>query len=443
MRPADTITAIATPAGRGGIGIIRVSGADCCVIAEHLLDKLPPARFASYGCFYDVNREVIDQGITLWFPAPASFTGEDMLELHAHGSPIVLDLLLERILMLGARLAEPGEFSRRAFENGKYDLLQLEAVADLINSASRQAAKSAQRSLQGVFSDRVRQLLEAVINIRVLMETAIDFSDEDIDLVQTAEVQQRLTEISRQLTALQQTAQAGAQLCGGAEVVITGCPNVGKSSLLNCLAGQDEAIVSSTAGTTRDVLKCDLMLEGMLIRFLDTAGLCEPQNDIEAEGIRRAHKAMRNADLVLIIVDVTVGISVLERRLIDTLNTEQTNWMLIYNKSDLPQTAEPDVSGLMISAKTGTGIAEFSRQIRITLGTPAGTETAISARRRHLTALNEVQTAIQRAQRQPTTAFELIAEDLRTAQNTLATLTGEFTTEDLLGEIFSRFCIGK
>ena len=444
MYSSETIVAIATPPGKGGIGIVRVSGSNSYAIAQTLLkvSSLPP-RHAHFGHFYANADVVIDEGITLWFPAPASFTGEDVLELHAHGSPMVLDLLVARITTLGARMAQPGEFSRRAFENGKYDLLQIEAVADLINSASHQAAQSAQRSLQGVFSSQVKQLLRQMIELRVQIEAAIDFSDDDIDIVKTQAVQQKLDEIQRRLNQITSAAETGVRLCNGAEIVIVGKPNAGKSSLLNCLAGRDEAIVSDTAGTTRDVVKCEWVINGVPIRLLDTAGLGEPQNSIEAEGMRRAEVAMRAADLVIMLVDAVVGLSHIEQRWMETLKQAGVPYLLVFNKTDLLTLENLPPAQVAISAKTGTGLPTLRQQIGEVLGTTEGTEPALSARRRHLVALAKVQTALDQVTGYAVGETELVAEELRAAQTALAELTGEFTNEDLLGAIFSEFCIGK
>ena len=451
----DTIVAIATPPGRGALGVVRVSGPDAVAVARELLGQVPPPRHAGFRRFLDADNTVIDEGIALVFKAPASFTGEDMFELHAHGSPIVLDQLVARIASLGVRLAGPGEFSRRAFENGKYDLTQLEAIADLIASVGISATRSAQRSLQGAFSAQLRELCDSLAELRAQVETALDFSDEDIDLVQTDQIAAALEGLTGRIAEVHRRALQGAALRGGAEVVIAGQPNVGKSSLLNCLAGREEAIVSPTAGTTRDVLKSDVLIEGLPVRILDTAGLRPPDDEIEREGVRRARAACCDADLVLLVADACVGFGEFEQRLADEFESDGVLWFAVYNKHDLAGVVTDGglKNALRVSAKTGEGIdalaAEIAGRLRKAGGAdevvgPGEAEDAIIARRRHLAALADAKDAVGRAGDSIAIgAVELVAEELRAAQQALGTITGTRTTEDLLGDIFSRFCIGK
>ncbi len=444
----DTIVAIATPPGRGAIGVVRVSGPQVAAVAAAMLGRVPPPRHAGHRRFLDADGEVIDEGVALLFKAPASFTGEDVLELYAHGSPVVLDRLVARIATLGARPAGPGEFSRRAFVNGKYDLAQLEAVADLIASVGTAAARGAQRSLQGEFSAQVHTLCDMLAELRARLEASLDFSDEDIDPGQSDEIAAALHCLSTRLAGLHRRARRGAVLRAGAEVVIAGQPNVGKSSLLNRLAQRDEAIVNATAGTTRDVLKSDVLVGGLPVRILDTAGLRRAGDEVEQEGVRRARAACRNADLVLLVVDARVGMDAFEKELAAEFEVSGVPWLAVHNKQDLVDGCVADGTR-RVSAKTREGIDALAAQIASRLmGTGADSagdaEDVIIARRRHLVALADAERAIGRAGKHHAAgAVELVAEELRAAQQALGTITGARTTEDLLGDIFSRFCIGK
>lgn len=444
-----TIAAIATPPGRGGIGVVRLSGPRVADIAADLLGDLPEPRRATLRIFRNADGEMIDGGLALYFPAPASFTGEDVLELHGHGGPIVMDMLLARCLALGAKLAEPGEFSRRAFLNDKIDLTQAEAIADLIDSGSVEAARAASRSLQGEFSMAVRSLTEAVTETRMHVEAAIDFPEEEIDFLADDVLRRRIDralELCAQITAI---ARQGALLRDGMTVVIAGQPNAGKSSLMNSLAGYAAAIVTDIPGTTRDVLRERIDIDGLPLHIADTAGLRDVADVVEAEGIRRAREEMSRADRILYVIDST-------RRLDDATIAHETRdlpanvpvtW--IFNKVDLAGgSAHLDPSQpprVHLSATTGEGMDLLRAHLKECVGfvgTDAGT---ISARRRHLDALARAQRHLQAAATQliDHRAGELMAEELRQAQQALAEITGEFSSDDLLGRIFSSFCIGK
>lgn len=449
MSTGDTIAAIATPAGRGGIGVIRVSGPRVAAIASQLIGELPAPRHAALRIFRDAAGEMLDGGIALYFPAPASFTGEDVLELHGHGGPVVLDLLLARIVEVGARLAQPGEFSRRAFLNDKLDLAQAEAIADLIDSSSEQAARAALRSLQGEFSSAVHALTQAVTETRMYVEAAIDFPEEEVDFLADTELRTRIDATLELCEEIAATARQGALLREGMTVVIAGQPNAGKSSLLNQLAGYAAAIVTDIPGTTRDVLRERIHIDGMPLHIADTAGLREDADVVEAEGIRRARDEMTRADRILYVIDAT--------RQLDTEAIRQETHALpasvpvtwIFNKIDLAggsvqsqSTTPPRVS---LSAATGEGMDLLREHLKACMGFQATDAGAYSARRRHLDALSRAQTHIQAAAQQleAQRAGELMAEELRRAQQCLAEITGEFTSDDLLGRIFSSFCIGK
>ena len=444
----DTIVAIATPAGRGGVGIVRVSGKAVSTIARALLGDLPVARHATLRVFRDADSNPIDNGLALYFPTPASFTGEDVLELHGHGGPIVLDLLLSRILQLGARHAEPGEFSRRAFLNDKLDLVQAEAIADLIDADSAQAARAAQRSLQGEFSQRLHELTEALITTRLHVEAAIDFPDEEIDLMQDQVLLQRL-QYTLQLTAeIQRQAHQGSVLRSGITVVIAGKPNAGKSSLLNRLAGYDAAIVTEVPGTTRDILRERINIDGLPLHIIDTAGLRETLDRVEAEGIKRAHAEIATADRVLYVVDASTHDDAQWPTLLAELPTN-VGVTLLLNKIDLckhiNKSPAIDPPRIYLSAVTGAGIQDLRDHLKAVVGY-SGTEAGgFIARRRHLDALQRTSTHLQQANQNLVNkhAGELCAEELRLAQQNLAEITGEFTADDLLSRIFSSFCIGK
>jgi tRNA modification GTPase len=444
----DTIVAIATPAGRGGVGVVRVSGRELSAIARALFGELPAARTAQLRTFKDASNRVIDTGLVLYFPAPGSYTGEDVLELQAHGSPVVLDLLLARVLELGARLAEPGEFTRRAFLNDKLDLAQAEAVADLIDSSSVQAARAAVRSLQGEFSRAVNGLVEALIQTRMHVEAAIDFPEEEVDFLSDATLRRRLMGILEDVASLQARAQQGALLRQGYKIVIAGKPNAGKSSLLNALAGYDAAIVTAVPGTTRDVLREQINLDGLVVQLSDTAGLREDTDVVEAEGIRRARRELATADHVLYVVDGTRPLSTeaISRELAEI--APDCGVTVVLNKIDLaPASVEltVDTALLRISATTRVGLDEVRAHLKQAAGQRGEGDDVILARRRHLDALARGHEHVIRAQRQllDHRAGELVAEDLRHAQDALSEITGEFTSDDLLGRIFSSFCIGK
>ncbi len=445
----DTIAAVATPAGVGGVGMVRVSGPAAGAIAEQLLGQLPASRQAVFRRFRAADGTAIDEGLALFFPGPGSFTGEDVLELHGHGGPVVLDLLLARILALGARIARPGEFSERAFLNDKLDLAQAEAVADLIEAGTAAAARAAMGSLQGVFSARIDDLVEALIRLRMHVEAAIDFPEEEIDFLADRQIADQLQQVREDLRALQAAAGQGRLLRDGMTVVIAGRPNAGKSSLLNQLAGRDSAIVTEIPGTTRDVLRERIQLDGMPLHVIDTAGLRDSPDPIEREGVRRAWAEIEAADRVLLMVDDQVGICAEDQRI-----RERLPWSVpvtvIRNKIDLSgaKPAESSSDGgtaIALSARTGAGINLLVGHLKQAMGFQSGAEGLFSARRRHLDALARAAGHLEEAWRQleEYRAGELMAEELRLAQRTLGEITGEITSDDLLGRIFSSFCIGK
>jgi len=448
----DTITALATPPGRGGVGIIRVSGPACRDIAAAVLGHCPSPRYAHYGPFYAAE-SVIDEGIALLFNGPHSFTGEDVLELQGHGGPIIMDMLLERCLQLGARLARPGEFSERAFLNDKLDLAQAEAIADLIDATSRSAAENAVRSLQGEFSQRISALVERLIELRVYVEAAIDFPEEEIDFLADGHVANRLESVQQALTAVRKAAGQGALLREGMSVVIAGRPNAGKSSLLNALTEQDTAIVTDIAGTTRDVLREYIHIDGMPLHIIDTAGLRDTPDAVEKIGVARAWEEIEKADRVLLLVDASTTDATDPMTIWPEFVArlpDQTRLTLVRNKIDTSaEQAGIDLSTttptIRLSAKTGVGVDNLKAHLKDIMGFSATTEGRFSARRRHLDALDRAMTALEtgRAQLDGYGAGELLAEDLRDAQQALGEITGEFSADDLLGEIFGSFCIGK
>lgn len=454
MNHNDTIIAQATAPGRGGVGILRISGPLACEVARTVLGKLPKPRYADYLPFRDVDGSVLDQGIALWFPGPNSFTGEDVLELQGHGGPVILDLLLKRILILtGIRIARPGEFSERAFLNDKLDLAQAEAIADLIDASSEQAARSALNSLQGAFSTRVNSLVDALIHLRIYVEAAIDFPDEEIDFLSDGKIENQLNQVIHSLDEVRAEARQGSLLREGMKVVIAGRPNAGKSSLLNALAGREAAIVTDIAGTTRDVLREHIHLDGMPLHIIDTAGLREASDEVERIGIERAWGEIENADRVLFMVDGTTT----------TATDPATIWpdfiarlpshlpvTVVRNKTDV--TGEPagleEVSGYSLarlSARTGEGVDILRTHLKKSMGFETHLEGGFLARRRHLQALEQAAEHLQQGKMQllGPMAGELLAEELRLAQQSLSEITGEFTSDDLLGHIFSSFCIGK
>ncbi|MGZ8163923.1 MAG: tRNA uridine-5-carboxymethylaminomethyl(34) synthesis GTPase MnmE [Methylobacter sp.] len=442
----DTIAACATPPGNGGIGIIRISGALVPDIAKQILTNPLTPRQALYSSFIDDDGSVIDSGIALFFPAPASYTGEDILELQGHGGSVVLDMLLRRVLSVGARLAKPGEFTERAFLNNKLDLAQAEAVADLIESSTEQSARSAQKSMQGVFSARINGLVEELIELRTYVEAAIDFVDEEIDFLTDGVVENRLVKLLHSIKQIQKTAQQGRLLREGMTVVLAGKPNAGKSSLLNALAGHEAAIVTDIAGTTRDVLRERIQLDGLPLHIIDTAGLRESDNIIEKEGIRRTHEEISKADKILLLIDATEPET---ESLLKTL-PPSTDIIKIYNKIDLIGRA-PEIkqslngTEIYLSIKTAEGMDLLTEYLKQSVGFNDAANNVFIARRRHTEALSKGYEFVESALNQLKTsqAGELIAEDLRQAQMSLAEITGQFTSDDLLGKIFSSFCIGK
>lgn len=444
----DTIAAIATPPGRGGVGIVRISGAAVRAIGSRLLGACPAPRHASYLPFRDADGRVLDQGIAIFFPNPHSFTGEDVLELQAHGGPVVLDLLLAAALASGARAARPGEFSERAFLNGKLDLAQAEAVADLIEAGSREAAQLAMRSLQGAFSARVKQLVETLTELRTYVEAAIDFSDEEIDFLTTGGVATRLDQLSGELAAVRAAAHQGSVMREGITLVIAGRPNAGKSSLLNALAGREAAIVTDVPGTTRDVLREQISIDGVPLHVVDTAGLRDSDDRVEREGIRRAWGELEKADRVLLVVEDATGITPEEGAILERLPLIPVT--VVRNKVDLthhtPALAEgPLGPELRLSARSGAGLDLLRDHLKRAVGWRDSTEGLFMARRRHLDALDRAATHLACGIEvlRTSQAGELLAEELRLAQQVLGEITGEFTSDDLLGRIFSSFCIGK
>lgn len=442
----DTIAAVATPPGRGGIGVVRISGPGVRDIAAALIGECPPPRTAALRTFRDAAGAALDRGLALYFPAPHSYTGEDVLELQGHGGPAVLDSVLRAALAAGARLARPGEFTERAFLNDRMDLAQAEAVADLIEAGTAAAATAALRSLEGVFSERVRELTAALTELRVYVEAAIDFPDEEVDFLGEGDVLGRLDNLRERLRSLRREAGRGSVLREGLRVAIAGAPNVGKSSLLNRLAGRDAAIVTDIAGTTRDVLREAISLDGLPLHVADTAGLRETGDPVEAEGVRRARAEIGAADRLLLLVDDRDGLSPSERALLSELPAG-VSVTVIYNKCDL--SGEPPgpcgEDALRVSAATGAGIEELVAHLKDCAGYRSADESGFSARRRHLDALARADAALEdgRARLAEQAAGELLAEELRLAQMALGEITGEVTTEDLLGEIFASFCIGK
>ena len=445
---ADTIAAAATARGAGGIGVLRVSGPQAGSIAQIFLGRAPQPRYAHYTAWRDRAGAIIDRGLLLWFPAPHSYTGEDVLELHAHGSPVVVRMLLARLLELGARQARAGEFSERAFLNGKLDLAQAEAVADLIASGSEAAARAAQRSLEGAFSERVHTLTAAIIRLRSHIEAAIDFPDEEIDFLAAPQVLADLDALRHQLDELLVAARRGVRLADGLHVVIVGRPNVGKSSLLNALAASDRAIVTEMAGTTRDVLRETIDLDGIALTLVDTAGLREAGDVIEREGIRRARVELERADVALLVTDDDTHADA-DLALLDTLPCSVER-IVVHNKIDLAQArarmqTHAAVMHVWLSAQRRDGLDLLIGELKRHAGHDSADGGAFSARARHLSALERAREHCSGAAHalMIDRAAELAAEDLRQAQHALGEITGEFSSDDLLGSIFSSFCIGK
>ncbi len=450
--PQDTIAAQATAPGRGSVGIVRVSGPKAAAIAAAIVNKPLTPRYAHYLPFYDRSRQVIDEGLALFFPGPNSFTGEDVLELQGHGGPVILDMLLKEITHLGARLARPGEFSERAFLNDKLDLAQAEAIADLIDSSSEEAARSAVRSLQGAFSTRVNELVEQLIHLRIYVEAAIDFPEEEIDFLSDGKVSRDLDKVINKLSTVFKEARQGTLVRDGMTVVIAGRPNAGKSSLLNALSGRDSAIVTDVAGTTRDVLREHIHIDGMPLHIVDTAGLRDSDDVVEQIGVKRAFDEIAQADLVLLMVDSTTTVDTEPHAIwpdfVDKLPTGE-KITVIRNKSDLsseqPGLTEGQYPVIRLCAQTGNGVDILRQHLKTSMGYTGTTEGSFSARRRHIEALEKARDLLEqgRAQLRGMGAGELLAEDLRQAQQALGEITGEFTSDDLLGRIFTSFCIGK
>jgi len=437
----DTIAAIATPSGRGGIGVIRVSGKNLLSLTELICGHLPKPRVATFTTFRDAKGQAIDQGLVLYFPAPHSFTGEDVLELHGHGGGAVMQLLLACCLEAGARLAEPGEFTKRAFLNNKIDLAQAESIADLIDASSAQAARSAMRSLSGEFSHEINCLVKAIIAVRMLVEASLDFPEEDIDFLKEANVLGKLDAIRLQLCKIFEQARQGLALREGLHVVLIGQPNVGKSSLLNRLAGEEVAIVTSIPGTTRDSLRTLVHLDGIPLHIIDTAGLRDTEDIVEKLGIEQTWKAIKGAGLALLVVDATHGIADSDRTILRDLPSTLPV-ITVFNKVDLVRDSLVESAGLAISAKTGQGIENLRGELLVAAGWDTQQEGVFLARERHLRALQEAEQHLIAANSK-VALVELLAEDLRLAQQAVSRITGEFSADDLLGEIFSRFCIGK
>ena len=450
MTHVDTIVAAATPPGRGGVGIVRVSGPKTPEIAAVVLGDLPTPRRATFTRFLDQYQQPIDAGMALFFPGPHSYTGEHVLELQGHGGPVVVEAVVARVLELGARRALPGEFTQRAFLNDKVDLAQAEAIADLIDAGSRQAVRAAMRSLQGEFSAMIDGLTEAVIDLRAYVEAAIDFPEEEIDFLADRQLEERLVGVRKHFDGVEQSTRQGRLLREGMTVVIAGRPNAGKSSLMNRLAGYDAAIVTATPGTTRDVLRERIDIDGMPLHILDTAGLRESPDDIEREGIRRAEVEFARADRVLFVIDTPddpEGRAFVEERKRLPADVPVT---LIFNKCDLARgiSVADTVSGpprVTLSALSGDGLDVLREHLKLSMGFHIADAGTISARQRHVEALKRARTHVDEAARQlqERRAGELVAEELRIAQLALNEITGDFTTDDLLGRIFSSFCIGK
>lgn len=454
MLTNETIIAQATPPGRGGVGIIRISGPKTELVAQAILNKIPTVRKADYLSFLDEEQQTIDQGIAILFKAPNSFTGEDVLELQGHGGPVIMDMLMRRILKIdGIRMARPGEFSERAFLNDKMDLTQAEAIADLIDATSERAVKSAMNSLQGEFSKKINILTESLIHLRIYVEAAIDFPEEEVDFLADGKIAQALYNIMDNLAAVQKEAKQGAIIREGMKVVIAGRPNAGKSSLLNALAGKESAIVTDIAGTTRDVLREHIHIDGMPLHIIDTAGLRDSPDRVEQIGIERAWEEINNADQVLFMVDCTTTDATDPAEIwpdfIDRLPSS-IGLTVIRNKMDLTGESPTVVkdqghSIFKISAKENLGLDELKDHLKECMGYQSNTEGGFIARRRHLDAIEKADEHLQigKMQMEVYMAGELLAEELRLAQEQLSEITGEFTSDDLLGRIFTSFCIGK
>ena len=447
MRRSDIIAAVATAPGRAGIGIVRISGPGLERLARALVARKLPPRQAVHSNFLASDQSVIDSGLALYFPAPRSYTGEDVLELQGHGGPVVLQLLLRRCLELGARMAEPGEFTRRAYLNDKLDLAQAESVADLIDASTAQAARCAVRSLQGAFSARLKGLAQALLELRMFVEATLDFPEEDVDALDRAEVQSRLAALREELAGIEDASRQGSLLREGMHIVLAGQPNVGKSSLLNQLAGQELAIVTEMPGTTRDPIRQSISLDGVPAHVIDTAGLRESAETVERLGIERAWELIERADIVLMIMDARAGETAADQAILERLPPGIPR-VKVMNKIDLTKEPAPrkeveqPTPIVWLSAKTGDGVALLRSTLLDVGGWRGGSEGLFMARERHLSALLDTRAHLERANER-SGQIELMAEELRLAHSALGSITGGVTADDLLGEIFSRFCIGK
>ncbi len=451
----DTIAAIATPSGRGAVGIVRLSGAKATTIAKRLIDKDArvkelKARQACLFSFFAQDGSTIDSGLLIYYPQPTSYTGEDVVEFQGHGGLAVMSMLLDRVIELGARQARPGEFTERAFMNNKIDLIQAEAVAALIDSASSQAVRSAARSLEGEFSQNVNDLLQRLIGLRTVIESELDFPDEEIDFIKEERIKEKLSACLKDVDRILVRAGHGAILSKGLQLAIVGSPNVGKSSLLNRLARRETAIVSATPGTTRDIVEENILIEGVPLNVLDTAGIRETGEEVEEEGIRRALNAASRADVILLLLEYGQSIGMEERRILDNL-AENVKKIVVKNKVDLANNKDELLEKnstekeVFLSAKTGEGVDMLVQRLKIIMGLGDTNEDGFMARTRHLNALSRTQECLLKGQEclEKNKAPELLAEDLRMAQESLATITGTFVADDLLDKIFSKFCIGK
>ncbi|WP_047395022.1 tRNA uridine-5-carboxymethylaminomethyl(34) synthesis GTPase MnmE [Chitinibacter sp. ZOR0017] len=439
----DTIAAIATAPGRGGVGVIRISGRNLSALIAGLIGRELKPRFAHFARFKAADGAVLDEGLALFFPNPASFTGEDVLELQGHGGPVVMSMLLKRCIELGARHAQPGEFTKRAFLNGKLDLAQAEAVADIIDAQSEAAAKSALKSLDGAFSREVHKLVDELITLRMLVEATLDFPEEDIDFLEAADARGKLAGITAQLEHTLATATQGKLLREGMHVVLIGQPNVGKSSLMNALAGEDIAIVTDIAGTTRDTVRELLSIDGVPLHLIDTAGLRETDDTVERIGIERTWAAVEKADLALLLLDSREGITAHDQHILAKL-PPKLKVLRVFNKIDLTGEVPGVVAEdeIHISAKRGIGLRDLKDKLLKQIGWQGINDDVFIARERHLTAIRTAREHLHTADA-AYLQIEILAEELRLAQNSLNEITGEFTSDDLLGVIFSRFCIGK